>query len=172
MGVLDILILAVLLVGLVKGAMDGFFRQTVSTVGFFAGLLLAFMLYSALGEWLAPLVGGDVTFGRGLAFVLIWLGIPAALSFVAFVLTKAAETVHLGGLNRLGGALLGGVKYLLFLSCALNVASSLHLVPASAIGTSRFYGPVHAVAGVAFDACKPHVDRVVKRMVPPDGRTD
>ena len=78
----------------------------------------------------------------------------------------------MGGLNRLGGALLGGVKYLLFLSCALNVASSLHLVPASAIGTSRFYGPVHAVAGVAFDACKPHVDRVVKRMVPPDGRTD
>ena len=62
MGVLDILILAVLLVGLVKGAMGGFFRLTVSTVGFFAGLLLAFMLYSALGEWLAPLVGGDVTF--------------------------------------------------------------------------------------------------------------
>ena len=85
MGVLDILILAVLLVGLVKGAMGGFFRQTVSTVGFFAGLLLAFMLYSALGEWLAPLVGGDVTFGRGLAFVLIWLGIPAALSFVALI---------------------------------------------------------------------------------------
>ena len=130
MGALDVLILAVLLLGFVKGAVGGLFRQVVSLVGFFAGLLVAFMLYSAL----------------------------------AFVLTKAAETVHLGGLNRLGGALLGGLKYLLFLSCALNVASRLQWVPEPMAEQSRLYGPVHALAGIAFDVCKPHVVRAVGRM--------
>lgn len=171
MGALDVLILVVLLLGLVKGAIGGFFRQVVSMVGFFAGLLVAFMLYSALGEWLAPLVGGDVTFGRALAFVLIWLGIPVVLSLLAFVLTKTVETVHLGGLNRLGGALVGGLKYLLFLSCTLNVASRLHWVD-SLTEQSRLYEPVHAVAGIAFDWCKPHVVRVVERAASSGGKAD
>lgn len=172
MGALDVLILAVLLLGFVKGAVGGLFRQVVSLVGFFAGLLVAFMLYSALGEWLAPLVGGDVTVGRALAFVLIWLGVPVALSLLAFVLTKAAETVHLGGLNRLGGALLGGLKYLLFLSCALNVASRLQWVPEPMAEQSRLYGRVHALAGIAFDVCKPYVVRAVGRMTSSGGGED
>ena len=145
--------------------MGGFIRQVVSTTGFVVGLVLAFVLYAALGEWLAPLVGGDVTLGRALAFVLVWLGIPLALSLSAFVLTKVAETVHLGGLNRLGGTLLGGVKYLLFLSCVLNVGASLHLVPVAAAAQSYWYEPVRAVAGLAFEICKPHIVRTVERIV-------
>ena len=108
MNALDILILAVVLVGFVKGLMCGFFRQVVSIVGFLAGLWVAFMLYSVLGDWIAPYIGSDVSVGRALAFILLWIGVPVGLSLLAYMLTKAVETVKLGGLNRLGGALLGG----------------------------------------------------------------
>lgn len=157
--------MAVLLIGLVKGWAGGLFRQLASTVGLAAGLVVAFMLYSSVGERLTPIVGGDVAFGRGLAFVLIWLGFPVALSLLAFMLTKAMETVKLGGLNRLCGALLGGLKYLLYLSCVLNVAFWLRLVPDSLAGQSRLYVPVRSVAAKVFEVCKPHIVRAAERVV-------
>ncbi len=109
MGVLDILILAVLLVG----SREGRHGRFLPSDGFHGGVLCRpavgfFMLYySALGEWLA-LLWGRRDFQEALAFVLIWLGIPAALSFVAFVLTKAARRYNSGRLEPFGGALLGG----------------------------------------------------------------
>lgn len=167
MNALDILILAVVLVGFVKGLMCGFFRQVVSIVGFLAGLWVAFMLYSALGDWIAPYIGSDVSVGRALAFILLWIGVPVGLSLLAYMLTKAVETVKLGGLNRLGGALLGGLKYMMFLSCALNVAFRIHLISGSTGEYSRLYHPVRAMSDKLFDVCKTHVVRVVEDAASP-----
>lgn len=82
--------------------MSGFLRQIVSIVGFLAGLLVAMMLYSVFGDWLAPCIGTDVSVGRALAFVLLWIGIPIILLWIARILTRTIEAVSLGGLNRLG----------------------------------------------------------------------
>ena len=162
-----ILILAVVLVGFVKGLMCGFFRQVVSIVGFLAGLWVAFMLYSVLGDWIAPYIGSDVSVGRALAFILLWIGVPVGLSLLAYMLTKAVETVKLGGLNRLGGALLGGLKYMVFLSCALNVAFRIHLISGSTGEHSRLYHPVRAMSDKLFEVCKTHVVRVVEDAASP-----
>lgn len=167
MNVLDILILVVFGLGLVKGAMSGLLRQVVSIVGLFAGLFVAIMLYSALGDWLAPHLGSNVSFGRALAFVLIWIVVPMGLAFLAGLLTRALRVAKLGGLNRLGGALLGGLKYLVFLSCVLNVALRLHWVSESARKDSRLCTPTSAVSVRLFDYCKPHVVRAVERAVSP-----
>ncbi len=164
---LDILILAVALAGFAKGVTCGFFRQVVSIVGFFVGLWVAFMLYSALGDWIAPHIGSDVSAGRALAFILLWIGVPVGLSLLAYMLTKAVETVKLGWLNRLGGALLGGLKYMVFLSCALNVAFRIHLISDSAGERSRLCHPVRAVSDKLFDVCKTRVARAVEDTASP-----
>ena len=156
MNALDILILAVVLVGFVKGLMCGFFRQVVSIVGFLAGLWVAFMLYSVLGDWIAPYIGSDVSVGRALAFILLWIGVPVGLSLLAYMLTKAVETVKLGGL-----------KYMVFLSCALNVAFRIHLISGSTGEHSRLYHPVRAMSDKLFDVCKTHVVRVVEDAASP-----
>ena len=90
---LDILILAVVLAGFVKGLMCGFFRQVVSIVGFLAGLWVAFMLYSALGDWIAPYIGSDVSVGRALAFILLCNEDPVGLSLNANKMTKTNTTL-------------------------------------------------------------------------------
>ncbi len=161
MNALDIAILVVGVLGLVKGYVSGFFRQVVSIVGFLAGLLVAFMLYATLGDWLAPYVGGSLQTGRALAFILLWVGVPVGLSLLAFVLTKAAEGVCLGGLNRLGGALLCCLKYMVFLSCVLNVADRVRLIPLSMEQRSHLYGPVKTVSAMLFETCKSHAARTV-----------
>lgn len=162
---LDIFILIVLLVGLVKGWMSGLLRQIVSIVGFLAGLLVAMMLYSVFGDWLAPCIGTDVSVGRALAFVLLWIGIPIILLWIARILTRTIEAVSLGGLNRLGGACIGLLKYMMILSCVLNVAVRVHLISDGKQCESRLYSPVQSLSGVLFDYCKCHVTKAVEKAV-------
>lgn len=162
---LDIFILVVLLVGLVKGWMSGLLRQVVSIVGFFVGLLVAMMLYSAFGDWLAPCIGTDVSVGRALAFVLLWIGIPVVLLWVACILTRTIEVIRLGGLNRLGGACIGMLKYMVILSCVLNVVVRIHLISDEKESGSRLYRPVQSLSGVLFDYCKCHVTQAVEKAI-------
>ncbi len=169
MNTLDFLIAAVILLGLVKGLMCGFFRQVVSIAGFIVGLLVACALYAALGDKIAPHIGSGIFAGRALAFIVLWIGVPIGLSFLAHLLTKAVETVHLGWLNRLGGALLCGLKYAVFLSCLLNVAFRVHLVSAAAGEDSLLYHPVRTMSDKLFDVGKARVERAVERASSLDG---
>lgn len=164
MGTLDILILIVLLIGMVKGWMSGFFRQAASTAGLLIGLVLAAMLYTAVGDRLAPHIGVNTGVAYALAFILIWIGVPVALSVVAYVLTKAAEILCLGGINRLGGAILGGLKYALIFSCLLNVMVRLHFMQEPGQGT-RLYKPLSALSDVFFDFCSTHVQKAAEESI-------
>ena len=165
MSVLDIIILVILIVGLVRGLMSGFFRQVVSMVGFLIGLLVACMLYLFLADWLAPYIGGDQSVSRIVAFILIWVCVPLALTFVAYLLTKMMEAVQLGGLNRLAGGLIAMLKYALLLSCLLSVCNRIRLIPDAMKNESYMYAPVQGMSEWLFDMCEPHVTRFVEEKI-------
>lgn len=124
---MDGILAAVLLWGAVRGWRSGLIRQLASAAGIVAGLLVACMLYAALGDLIAPHLGASLTAARVLAFLLIWVGVPMAFSILAFLLTKTAEGLCLGGLNRLAGAGVGLLKYALLLGCLLHLPSALRL---------------------------------------------
>lgn len=156
MSALDILIVVVLLIGMAKGWMSGFFRQATSIAGVVLGLLLATMLYIAVGNWLAPHIGVNVGIAYALAFILIWIGVPVALSVIAYILTKAVEILCLGCANRFAGAVLGGLKYAILFSCMLNVMVKLHFMQEPGPNT-HLYKPLSALSGVFFDFCSAHI---------------
>lgn len=165
MNALDVIIVVVLLFGMLKGWMSGFFRQIASIAGVILGLLLATMLYITVGDWLAPQIGMVKGVARVLAFILIWVGVPLALSIVAYFLTKTAETLCLGGINRLGGALIGGLKYVVFLSCVLNVGIWLQVMDKPENTKSHLYAPMTAISGVLFDYCADHFREAAKEHI-------
>lgn len=165
MNALDVIIIVVLLFGMVKGWMSGFFRQIASIAGVILGLLLATMLYITVGDWLAPQIGMVKGVARALAFILIWVGVPLALSIVAYFLTKTAETLCLDGINRLGGALVGGLKYVVFLSCVLNVGIWLQIMDKPENTKSHLYAPMTAISGVLFDYCADHFREAAKEHI-------
>lgn len=160
MNTLDRIILVMFLIGIVKGWAGGFFRQVVSGTGFLAGLLVAYMLYAVLGDWLAPQLGAELSMGRALAFILLWIGVPVLLSLVAYILTQTMKGMNLGGLNRLGGACIGGLKYVIFISCVLNVAFRLQLISTSLEESSRLYSPVQQLSEILFELGKEQVCRM------------
>lgn len=159
----DIIILVVLAVGSFRGWQSGLFRQIASVAGVILGLLVASMLYMTLGDWLTLQMEMQRGVAYALAFIMIWIGVPLALSVIAYCLTKTMETLCLGWLNRLGGAAIGAMKYLLLLSCVINVMVRLQFMNDPSDTGSRFYKPLKSVSGIFFDYCADHVRRITEK---------
>ena len=121
MEIIDWIIIGIVAVGTVLGFSKGALRQVATLVGLVAGLLLARALYLTVGERMAVEFGTDATVSQIIAFFLIWILVPIALLWVASLLTRVLEVVNLGILNRLAGAVLGGVKYALIVSLAIQL---------------------------------------------------
>ena len=122
MATIDIIILAMIGVGVIMGLMKGFVKQMASIVGLIAGLLdPARALFGIVAERLAPVLGTSTTVAQVLAFILIWVAVPLGFAFVASLLTKALDAVHLGWLNRWLGSGLGALKYMILIGLVIHV---------------------------------------------------
>lgn len=113
---LDIIILAILAIGCWQGWHNGFVKSLCSFVGFFVGMIAAYLFYAVVGEGLAPHLGENARVAPILAFIVIWVAVPIALNFAGTILTKFLQAIFLGEVNSLLGAALGLVKYFLGLT--------------------------------------------------------
>lgn len=158
MTTIDIIILIALGAGVIIGFMKGFIRQLASILGLIVGLLAAKALYTSLAVKLCPTVTDSMTVAQILAFVIIWIAVPLIFTLVASVLTKAMEAVSLGWLNRLLGAGLGALKYLLLVSLVVCVIQFIdtdsQLISQTKKEESLLYYPMERFAGIFFPAAK------------------
>ena len=158
MTTIDIIILIALGAGVIIGFMKGFIRQLASILGLIVGLLAAKALYTTLAVKLCPTVTDSMTVAQILAFVIIWIAVPLIFTLVASVLTKAMEAVSLGWLNRLLGAGLGALKYLLLVSLVVCVIQFIdtdsQLISQTKKEESLLYYPMERFAGMFFPAAK------------------
>ena len=115
---LDWIILIVVGLGAILGFMKGLIKQLASIVGLIAGLLIARAMFVAVGEKLAAELDTSLTFAQVLAFILIWIIVPVLFLLMGNVLTRVIEVVHLGFVNRMLGAGVGALKFLLLVGWA------------------------------------------------------
>lgn len=152
------MILIVVGAGVIIGFMKGFIRQFASVLGLVVGLLAAKALYASLAEKLCPAVTESMTVAQVLSFIMIWIAVPLLFTVAASVLTKAIEAISLGWLNRLLGAGLGALKYLLLVSLAICVIQFIdpdnHLIGQTKKDSSLLYYKVETFAGMFFPAAK------------------
>ena len=149
---IDIIILAVLAIGLIRGFMRGLVRQLASLVGLVAGLLIARALYEGVGDYLSVQMGTSVGLSQVIAFFLIWIAVPLVLSVVAFLLTKALQIIQLGFINRLLGAALGILKYALVLSLLLQLMAYIdpksEMIPKETKSQSKLYNRIESFTDI------------------------
>ena len=121
-------------------------------------MLGALALFTSLSVKLCPRVTYSMTVAQILAFVIIWIAVPLIFTLVASVLTKAMEGVSLGWLNRLLGAGLGALKYLLLVSLVVCVIQFIdtdsQLISQTKKEESLLYYPMERCAGMFFPAAK------------------
>lgn len=110
-------------------------------------------------------MGTSLTFAQVVAFILIWLLVPLVFLLLASALTRVIEIVHLGFVNRILGAALGALKYILLVSLFVHfiefVDSKDNLIKSTVKRTSLLYYPIEGFSGVFF----PTVKNVTKQLI-------
>lgn len=149
---IDIFIVVLLLWAAFNGWKAGFVKELISGFGFLIGLLVAAICYSTFGKYL--LVDGTETnmVTSIIAFFLLWIAVPIVLGFAANMLTKALKGMALGMPNSILGAGVGLLKFLILISCVLNVMDGLHIMNEEKAESSKLYKPVTGALRVFFPA--------------------
>ncbi len=154
----DIFIAVILLWAALTGWRNGLLKELVSALGFIVGLVIAATCYSQLGEYLA-MNGSETNITLNIAaFFLLWIIVPIFLGFVANMLTKAMSAICMGWLNSLGGLVIAVIKYLVLLSCVLNVMSLLGIMDEERKASSRLITPAEQVVSILFTEAKAHME--------------
>ncbi len=148
---MDLFIIIVLVVGLIWGWWKGFFLQLASLVGVIVGFFIACYVYARYGDALIPEDAGVST--NAVIFLILWIGIPLALTLVAKLLGGIMSKLHLGWINHSLGAALGMVKLALFLSLLFTLLEFISkydnnpLITEQTRQSSVLYYPVQQLAG-------------------------
>lgn len=160
---LDIFIGIVLVFALVRGMMNGLIKEIASTIGFLLGLLVAATCYETLGEYLT-VDGSEVNmFTSIVAFLLLWIIVPIIFGLLATLITKALDLTVLGIANRIGGGILSMAKYLVLLSCVLNVMVSLNILNSERTEGSVMLEPVQYITKFAMERAQEYVPEVMEK---------
>jgi membrane protein required for colicin V production len=103
----DFLIWAILLLFVVKGFMKGFVREVCSLLGLVIGGWGAFKYYPFVAEAIKPFINLPQHVAQSLSFILIYLVLGLLFFFVGHLLTVIFKIMLLGGINRIGGSIVG-----------------------------------------------------------------
>lgn len=151
--------------GAVLGFSKGFIRQLASIVGLIAGLLIARALFASVEERLAEELGTPLTFAQVVAFILIWLVVPIVFLFLASALTRVIDIVKLGFVNRMLGAGLGALKYMLLVGIAIHfiefVDSKDNLIKSTVKQESVLYYPMEDFSDIFYPTIKNVTEQLI-----------
>lgn len=121
MSVLDIILGALILFGLVRGFMKGLFVEVASLVALVAGVYGAIHFSNFAAEFLVEKVNWNEKTINITAFAITFVVIVLAIALAGKALTKLADFAALGIINKLFGGFFGGLKIALVLSVLLIV---------------------------------------------------
>lgn len=117
---LDVVLIAVFLLGTLAGAGQGMIRQLFSLAGLIFGIVFASQRYQDLAGLLGWVNQPDVV--ELLSFVAITVGVLIIATAAGAVVHKVLRLMALGCLDWLGGAVIGAVQTLLLVDVALILA--------------------------------------------------
>lgn len=150
MSVIDIIIGALILYGVVKGLFKGLFVEVTSLLGLLLGVYGAVHFSNYASDILVNNFDWSEQTTNITAFAITFVVIVLVISLAGKALTKLANFAALGLLNKLLGAFFGGAKIALIISVLLLIFSSLNktipFVSKAEIEASVLYAPVKSLA--------------------------
>ena len=150
MNAIDIVILIPVLWGFWRGFMKGAIMEAATFVAFFLGVWGGIHLSDGMASLIHKWFDSQSPYIPLISFALVFVGILAAVFFVAKMVEKIAKKSALSLVNKLLGGAIGGMKFLLLLSVLFFVIDSIEkkieIIPAAMKNKSLLYRPVAKVA--------------------------
>lgn len=154
MNTLDIILSAILLFGLVRGFIKGFFIEITSLVALVLGLYGAIHFSYFAADFLKDSLEWSEKYIQITSFAITFVLIVLLISLSGKLLTKIADSASLGIMNKFFGAAFGIVKIGLILSVVLIVFDKLNntltFVKEDHVNNSILYSPVKNLAPLLF----------------------
>lgn len=163
---LDWFILALIGWGMVRGVATGGVRQMASIVGFALAVVVGISAMEPVGRLVADSLGLSPRVGPLIGFMLVFLVVQVGVWLTMQATEALLGAIKLSVLNRLLGALVGGVKAVLLLSLLFLVLRAFDLPSPDARRASPLYASVAAVLPAAWDfvvARAPEARKLVER---------
>ena len=161
MGTLDLILAAFLGIGVWRGLRTGALLQLVGTVGWVLAFVVGTALMTPIGLAISASLGTSERTAPVIGFIVTFGAVVAGLTAIAHVTRKTLEAIKLGGVDKLGGAVVGGVRAAFGLSVVL-LAGAVAPIPGGGpvlIGedtreASLLYGPIEAIAPELWDVVR------------------
>lgn len=154
MSIIDIVLGALLLFGLIRGAMKGLFVEIASLIALVLGVYGAIHFSGFAAELLESKVDWNQKTINIVAFAITFVIIVLAISLAGKALTKLADFAALGIINKLAGGVFGALKIGLILSVLLIVFNKLNntlpFMEKEDLEDSILYKPVKSLAPMIF----------------------
>ncbi|WP_460220190.1 CvpA family protein [Psychroserpens sp. MEBiC05023] len=154
MALIDIILGALLLFGLIRGFMKGLFVEVASLVALVAGVYGAIHFSNFAADFLDSKLDWDEKYINIVAFAITFVIIVLIIALAGKALTKLADFAALGILNKLLGGVFGALKIGLILSVMLivfdNMNNSIPFADKEDLEASILYKPVKALAPMIF----------------------
>jgi membrane protein required for colicin V production len=120
MTLVDWIIVGILVIAVVSGIAQGFFRSAFSLVGLILGLALAAWNYWRIAAVLKPLIK-SAEVANAIGFILIAVLVMLIAAIVGSLLAKLFQKVGLGCLDGLAGGVFGFFEGMLFVTVCILV---------------------------------------------------
>ena len=155
MNYIDIAIVGLVIFGAVKGFSKGFIIEAASLIALILGLIGALLFSSTVGTLLESFIDADRIPPSGVLFILTFIAIIIGINLLAKFMTRVLKMAALGGLNRLLGAVFGGLKFILILSAITLILDQFEFLftfmEDDIIDESQFYEPVKSIGSIVLE---------------------
>jgi membrane protein required for colicin V production len=108
---LDIIILALLAFGAIRGFMKGFIYEVAMLGALVLCYFLGFKMAAYVSEFLFKTFGGSPDTLRFVSYAIVWIGVSIGAWFLAKLFEGLIKITALGIFNKIAGALFGLLKY-------------------------------------------------------------
>jgi membrane protein required for colicin V production len=154
MAIIDIILGALLLFGLIRGVMKGLFVEVASLGALVAGIYGAIHFSNFAAEFLDSKLDWEEKYINIVAFAVTFVIIVLVIALAGKALTKLADFAALGILNKLLGGVFGALKIGLILSILLivfdNMNNTIPFADKEDLDDSILYEPVKGLAPLIF----------------------
>ena len=142
---IDIIIAVFLVIAIIKGVQRGFIIAIFSVIAIVIGLAAAMKLSTLAASYLDDSVNVSARWLPLISFIVVFLGVVILVRLGANLLQKTVEIAFLGWLNRLGGAIVYILIYMVVLSVLFFYTEQLHLVKKETLAESKLYPRIRPI---------------------------
>lgn len=169
MNYLDIIMGGLMLYGAIKGFFKGFIIEAASLIALIAGLVGALLFATVVSDFLTSYFNFETLPPAGVVFGLVFIVIIIAVNLLARMLTKIIKMAALGIINRIFGAIFGGLKYALVLSALLMILDQFSFLfqyfDTQILEESFLFDPVKNIGEIVFEWLLDRKDLLPQKLV-------